>query len=295
MNTAQERIVIDNRQPRQIQTVEYENDSAPNVLGVCGREGAGKTTIANMLTGLPEYELRPITSPIDYICNILFGSFSAQKDPIWNMSRDEQQQFVEQMIKKYVPAWFDNNPKGIYMAPFLIQNSASEWVEFSLATPLKCICSIIYGLPFDILMAQTPETRTERELVQSRYTDANGAPLNGRTCLEYFGTDVMRNNFDKDIWLKILKRDATWMITSGYRVIIPDVRFENEVDLINEMGGALMVVYREWKDLEITDADRKSHPAKWHFLEYYKNAKKLKFVSNHGDISLLKKSVFNYL
>jgi hypothetical protein len=133
-------------------------------------------------------------------------------------------------------------------------------------------------VPYSILLAQTEADRIAREaqLYGHNYDKLpNGKPMNGRVILEYFGTDVMRNNFDKAVWIKIVERDSAHAIKQGLRVIFPDVRFENEVEMINKVGGSLLLVYRKNDDLILTDDDTKTHPAKWHFLRYYPNAKKL--------------------
>ena len=246
------------------------------ILGICGREGAGKTTIANILTGSsPAYELRQVTSPLDFICEVIFG----EVDTIWEISPEGQRSVMRRLIREYVNAdWFEKHPDGqTYMAPYEIATDGG-WREFSFATPLKRICALIYDIPYDILLAQTPEARVARETYDC------GGGHNGRTCLEYFGTNVLRKLFDEDIFLKILQREALLCKT---RVVIPDVRFENEINLINNLDGTLLVVTRGESDLVITDADRKSHPAKWHFLQYYGNAKKHIHFANTGPISEL--------
>ncbi len=251
-----------------------------NVLGICGREGAGKTTIANGLTGSsPEYELRITTNPLDFICEVIFG----ETDTIWEISPEGQRSLMRRLIRDYVDVdWFAKHPDGkTYQVPYETVPNGSTWREFSFATPLKRICSLIYDVPYDVLLAQTPETRISRET----FVCVGGH--NGRTCLEYFGTNVLRKLFDEDIFLKILQREALACIASGCRVVIPDVRFENEINLINNLSGTLLVVSRNASELNITDADRKTHPAKWHFLQYYRNAKKFICFLNYGSIDVL--------
>jgi hypothetical protein len=210
-----------------------------SVLGICGREGAGKTTIANMLTGGPRYEMRKITCPISYMSEILFGD-----DSVWNMTRDMQHMLLKDIIENNVDSkWFEKHPVGkTYSVPYEKFDVNQSWIEFSMATPLKQVCSMIFDIPYDILLAQKPEARIKRENVSCRndYDKIPDGPFNGRVCLEYFGTDVMRNKFDSDIWLKILQRNAANAISAGYRVVIPDIRFENEIGLINALNGDLL-------------------------------------------------------
>jgi len=261
---------------------------AISVLGLCGREGSGKTTVANMLTGGPKYELRKINDPLTYMTDVLFGD----NNP-WGYSTEDQRDLLKLIIETNVDSkWFEKHPSGEYMAPFDIV-SDKEWVEFSMATPLKKVCSILFDIDYDILLAQTPEARVIRENMSCRH-DYDKLPeglFNGRVCLEYFGTDVMRNKFDRDIWMKILKRDATRAIDNDKRVVIPDVRFENEIDLISKLDGTLFVIYRSAGELILTEDDEKTHPAKWNFLKYYTNSKNYEIIGNNGSIDDLQKSL----
>ena len=60
-----------------------------------------------------------------------------------------------------------------------------------------------------------------------------------REVLQRMGTNALRNNFDKDIWINILK--------SRYpegNLLISDVRFENEAAWIRKEGGVIIEVQR---------------------------------------------------
>lgn len=271
-----------------------------NLLGICGREGAGKTTIANILTDGEgsHFLLRRIDnrSPLDYIVDVIFGTDAQMNekghDPIWNLSRLEQYKIMTDLITKYVDSkWMaKHNTMTPFIAPFDDVQSETGWVEFSFATALKKVCSVLFKVSYTILLAQTEADRKAREeLLYGHDFDRlpNQKPMNGRVILEYFGTDVMRNNFDKAIWIKIVERESAHAIKMGFRVVFPDVRFENEVEMINKVCGTLLLVYRDENDLVLTDADRKTHPAKWHFLLYYPNAKKLIKFKNDKPLSEL--------
>lgn len=277
------------RQKFHTSDVEYETNNI-KVLGICGREGAGKTTIANALTEStgPAYEMREV-DPITYICDVIFG----ENDQIWHLKRSEQIIVMKHMLHTYVDTKWVENHSDMCLAPFdLPVSSNTNWVEFSLATPLKKICSVIFGVPYDMLLAQTPEDRKARETVKcGEGFDKLPYVMNGRICLEYFGTDVMRNRFDRDIWMKMLKRDVSTAIKAGQRVVIPDIRFANELELVNELDGTLMTVYREDSDLILTDVDRETHPAKWNFLEFYMLAKKRLMYKNICVLNMLKTDI----
>lgn len=69
--------------------------------------------------------------------------------------------------------------------------------------------------------------------------------------LQEVGTDVMRTHYDNDIWVKAaMKRvqDVQNEHPTGQHVVIPDVRFPNEVGAIKEAGGYLVRVDRPLED-----------------------------------------------
>lgn len=269
------------------------------VIGVCGRQGAGKSSISSRLTGSAgqSFSLVKVYNPFEYIVDTIFGfCVCDEKDLCWGMTRREQEEMVRKMITEHVDSqWFEKHKPGegpvdgSYMAPFDYLPSNAKWVEMSFAWSLKKICSVIFDLSFEMLLGLTDKAREERERVTYNhlFNRIPDIPFTGRVALEYFGTNVMRNLFDVDIWLKILKRDMEDYCGKGMRVIIPDVRFENEIRFLQSIGAPLLVVCRDEKDLILTDEDRKTHPAKWHFLEYYKCNDKYYVIQNNQSLECL--------
>jgi hypothetical protein len=68
------------------------------------------------------------------------------------------------------------------------------------------------------------------------------------------GTDVMRNNFSNDIWMLSLERKIEKL---GGNIVITDLRFENEINMIKSMpNGKTVWVKRkelpEWYNDAVT-------------------------------------------
>jgi hypothetical protein len=76
------------------------------------------------------------------------------------------------------------------------------------------------------------------------------------------GTDVIRQNFDDNIWIHAVERQ---MSQKGGDWVITDCRFPNELKLIKDMGGTIIRVKRgpepEWYDYaKVTnDKDNQSY------------------------------------
>lgn len=84
-----------------------------------------------------------------------------------------------------------------------------------------------------------------------RYVDGDlkeecppGLTVSARHLLQTFGTDWARNQVSDDIWLRIAAHRIDYFLTHGYGVVVDDVRFPNEVDLIRRKGGVVIRVDR---------------------------------------------------
>jgi dephospho-CoA kinase len=106
--------------------------------------------------------------------------------------------------------------------------------KYAMANPLKEIVSIITGTPLDIIDGSS--NREFREVV--KHPDYN---MTHRELLQYIGTEVFRDHFDKDIWVKIAKRR---LAKTGDKVVVTDIRFPNEAEMIRDMGGEIWVIRR---------------------------------------------------
>lgn len=226
------------------------------IVGVCGRQGAGKSSISSFLTGLdaPCYKMVKTNDAFAYICDVVFGAVDPknEKDSVWGMTRFEQEEMLRKMILEYVDSkWFDKHRPnegpfgGFYEVPQDVVSSENiEWVEMSFAWSLKKICSVIFDVSFEMLLGLTKEAREHRETENygHRFDRVPNIPFTGRVILEYFGTNVMRTFFDIDVWLKILQRDAMDYNRRNVRVVIPDVRFENEITFLKNIDAILLVV-----------------------------------------------------
>lgn len=64
-----------------------------------------------------------------------------------------------------------------------------------------------------------------------------------RRLMQILGTEVGRNLFDPDLWVKLAKRQLESTLSVG-DVVVTDVRFPNEARLVRGYGGILVRVER---------------------------------------------------
>lgn len=109
------------------------------------------------------------------------------------------------------------------LASYLLDNLDDDWSRSSFADPLK-----------DMLRAIGVDCSDDKKAVVS--DDYGVTP---RHMMQTLGTEWGRQTIDNDIWVKAFAR-----LNAGKCVIVPDVRFENEAELVREHGVLIHLVGR---------------------------------------------------
>ena len=114
------------------------------------------------------------------------------------------------------------------------------FIKYAFAEPLKKGCQILFGLRDDQIYGDS------KEIVDSRYGKSP------RQILQYIGTDVIRANYGEDFWIKHFKNffeQQMQVSPIGDRnIVVSDIRFQNEVDTINTLGGVVYFIDRKRSD-----------------------------------------------
>ena len=74
--------------------------------------------------------------------------------------------------------------------------------------------------------------------------------MTNREALQKVGTECFRNNFHPDTWLKLMELNIRK--SNAKVIVVPDVRFEKEFELLRNLGGATIKIIRP--DSERTEA-----------------------------------------
>lgn len=108
----------------------------------------------------------------------------------------------------------------------------------SFGSAVKDVCSVLFDWPRELLEGDTKESRDFRESID-RYWSVNlNQDWTPRKAMQYIGTDLIRNQLSPSFWLDLgMKR----IDKSDKVVIIPDVRFRNEIEAIRKKDG---IIYR---------------------------------------------------
>lgn len=102
-----------------------------------------------------------------------------------------------------------------------------DFRKLSFAEPLKKGASVLFDIP-----EETLHSREKKEEVDPRY---GRSP---RELLQWLGTDVLRNQIDEKFFLNHMSgRLDKILLEKGHQVVITDVRFDNEAELVRSYGG----------------------------------------------------------
>ena len=165
-----------------------------------------------------------------------------------------------------------------------------------------------------MLEGNTTGSREWREKVDPYWSTETGSPVTPRLVLQLFGTDCMRNGFYDGIWVSLVKKQLLDNPTGKF--VIPDVRFENEANMIKSIGGELWRAKRgddpEWWPIAQTQLRQQNQKKKTnsivvahkmedqypdvHISEWaWCNVEFDATIENNGTVEFLKNRVLNHL
>ena len=81
-----------------------------------------------------------------------------------------------------------------------------------------------------------------------------------RPLLVCWGTEIIRNKIDSEYWISKMRSTCTTHKLQGVKTIIPDVRFQNEVEWIHSLGGT--TIYLEREGVNPANSDEKKYTKK---------------------------------
>lgn len=112
--------------------------------------------------------------------------------------------------------------------------------RFAFADRIKETCAVMYNIPLSSFHS--------RELKEKK-VDRYG--LTPREMCQVVGTDIVRNHINKDFWLNSIKYEiedivdeskSKSMFKSITNVVISDLRFDNEAEMIKNINDAAAII-----------------------------------------------------
>jgi hypothetical protein len=123
---------------------------------------------------------------------------------------------------------------------YLVEHFGYKRLAF--ADALKDACRCIFGFTDEQLYGSLKETPDEFWKVSPRIV------------LQYVGTNLLRNQLStimphlgNDVWVNVIKKKILdeWSTNPDQKIVITDVRFPNEANMIEELSGIMIRVRRD--------------------------------------------------
>lgn len=122
---------------------------------------------------------------------------------------------------------------------YLIKNF--DYIPLTLAKPLKECCKILFGFNDDQLYGD------KKEIVDEYWK------ITPRQAYQFIGTDLFRKqmstlipNIGNNLWVEIIKKNIIDIQKNNINanIVVTDLRFQNEVDMIKNLNGIVIKVNR---------------------------------------------------
>lgn len=135
------------------------------------------------------------------------------------------------------------------VSQFLTEGLGFSLVKF--ASPVKEITKAFLssmGVPSEDL-----EMYIEGRLKEAPLTEFGFDNISSRRIQQVVGTEAGRQHLDNNLWITIAARKVRKALDDGLRVVIDDMRFPNEYDLVKTMGGECWCIYNPHVEIQVSD------------------------------------------
>ena len=199
------------------------NDT-PKILGISGKKQSGKNTKANYIHG---NILRNLGLAKDFYIDES-GSLI-----ILTLNKDGDKGWGE----------FDVTRKDAEFVEYAQYNLWPHVKMYSFADGLKGLCVEFFGLKPEQVYGTDAQKNTTTEIKSPE----TGELMTAREFMQYFGTDVMRQLHEP---VHVNHAISKILSEQSELSIIPDVRFPNEVEAIQNAGGKVIRLTRSTRNDE---------------------------------------------
>lgn len=191
------------------------------IIGIAGCKNSGKDTVADM---------------INYIFHVgitkaNYSNYLTTKNKIQNKLHDRTIHFADN-LKKCISILYNIDIN------VLNDRKYKDELYYCINTN-KFINEENIGGRYNKINIDDLKYETLKEILE--FNDKNNiiSIIKIRTLLQYFGTDLCRNNLSNNIWIKSTIGNAVNIAETKKVCIIPDVRFENEANAIKNNAMSL--------------------------------------------------------
>ncbi len=120
------------------------------------------------------------------------------------------------------------------IANYLIDNY--NFTSLAFAEKLKQVVSTAFDIDLDLLEGNSEESRVYRETTNEFWG------MTPRQMLETVGTKLFRKGISEDFWVKIVEKRIQELLKSEKNVVISDLRFVNEWEMLKKYNAKVIFV-----------------------------------------------------
>jgi hypothetical protein len=125
-----------------------------------------------------------------------------------------------------------------------------DFIQHAFAAPLKKACQVLF-----LLESEQLHVNRLKEQEDPRWGKSP------RQMMQLVGTDLFRQHVDQDFWVKHMEYWLDKHMTTDTNIVISDVRFQNEADLIRQKGGVLWMIKRDTFEQDVHESETQHiHP-----------------------------------
>ncbi len=204
-----------------------------NILGISGKKQAGKNTLANYINGRIIKSLGTVKDfgiDLDNGGSLLIQTTNASGEIGWGI--------------------FDVTRKDSEFAEYAERELWPYVKLYSFADGLKSLCVEFFGLSYNQVHGTDEQKNTKTDLMWEdmptwgKWSLEEG-PMTAREVMQYFGTNIMRKMNEQ---VHVNHAIKSILSEKSQLAIIPDVRFPNEVEAIQNAGGKVLRLTRDISD-----------------------------------------------
>jgi hypothetical protein len=187
------------------------------IIGLAGEKGCGKDTVAAYLVKNYEFERRAFADPLKRSVAALLGI------PFHEVDKFKNDESV------FVALGYQNEPPQMKQATATMLNGGIARCDYA-------------GCKDPIILEDERHMHPELGAPNAMWSPiVEGQTF--RQFLQRYGTESHRDVFGEDFWVdQTLPTDGYY---PGRKIVVTDVRFDNEYNRIKELNGVVVRVYRE--------------------------------------------------
>jgi len=117
------------------------------------------------------------------------------------------------------------------VANFLVENHF--FFRYAFADPIRGFVARLTGIPLQDLI--------DGDIKDQIYEPFGCTP---RYMMQTLGTEWGRNLICHDIWVKAMETKWEEVKHNNVAMVVPDIRFDNEADIVRKLGGEVWIIHR---------------------------------------------------